>query len=350
MSATKRYLIVGAGVAGVCLAQQLKDKGQHITIVDNNQNKSSVVAAGMINPLVFRRMTKSWRIDEFLPFGYSFYQDMERKLGTTFFHRITIRRIFSSVQELGFWELKQDLPEFSEYMEPLSKEDYDYLGANNPYGTGRVKGAAYIDTDSFIAAFRNYFQENDMLLNAPFIHSSFDPEKLTFQNSVYDGVIFCEGYLAFKNPLFQNIPIQCTKGETITIDCPELKTKESLNRKCFVLPLKGKNHYRVGATYVWNTPDNNQTPEGRNELIEKFRVVSNSPFEIIDQQTGVRPTTPDRRPIIGAHEGYKHIYIFNGLGTKGYMSAPLLAKELCDHILEGRPLDPEVSISRFKKS
>jgi glycine/D-amino acid oxidase-like deaminating enzyme len=196
-------------------------------------------------------------------------------------------------------------------MEPLSEDDYSYNGAHNPYGTGRVKGAAYLETDSFVAAFRNYFKEHKILVNEAFDHSCFDAKKRTYRDRIYDGVIFCEGYLAFTNPLFHNLPIQCTKGETITIHCTDLQTKESLNRKCFVLPLNGKNQYRVGATYVWNTPDNQLTQEGRNELIEKFKVVSGSTFDLIDQQAGIRPTTPDRRPIIGEHEHFMHIYIFN---------------------------------------
>jgi len=39
----------------------------------------------------------------------------------------------------------------------------------------------------------------------------------------------------------------------------------------------------------------------------------------------------------------------NGLGTKGYMIAPLIAKELCDHLLYGKPLNPEVDLKRLKK-
>lgn len=350
MSLQKHYLIVGAGLAGICIARQLEIKGQRITIIDNGQNRSSVVAAGMINPLVFRRMTKSWRVDEFLPFGYSFYQEMEKALNKTFFHSITIRRIFSSLQERAFWEEKQYNSEFCHYMEPLTSHDDNFGGAHNPFGTGRVKRAAYVETGSFVTAFKDYFREKGMLLNESFDHSCFHPQTRNYLDVSYDGVIFCEGYLAKKNPLFMDLPVQCTKGETITIHCPDLKTEESLNRKCFVLPIRIKDHYRVGATYVWNTSNDNPTEEGRSELIEKFKVISDVTFNITDQIAGVRPTTPDRRPIMGEHQEFKHIYIFNGLGTKGYMSAPLLSLELCNHITCGTALDPAVSLTRFKKS
>jgi glycine/D-amino acid oxidase-like deaminating enzyme len=44
---------------------------------------------------------------------------------------------------------------------------------------------------------------------------------------------------------------------------------------------------------------------------------------------------------------YNHIYLFNGLGTKGYMMAPLLANEMADLILEGKEPPLEYNSLRF---
>jgi glycine/D-amino acid oxidase-like deaminating enzyme len=75
--------------------------------------------------------------------------------------------------------------------------------------------------------------------------------------------------------------------------------------------------------------------------------LGNYDYEIIDQQVGIRPTVLDRRPILGEHQHYKNIYLFNGLGTKGYLMAPTLSRELSECMLEGTPLDKEISIERF---
>jgi glycine/D-amino acid oxidase-like deaminating enzyme len=69
--------------------------------------------------------------------------------------------------------------------------------------------------------------------------------------------------------------------------------------------------------------------------------------QILEQKAGVRPTVLDRRPLMGEHPAYQGVYIFNGLGTKGYMMAPTLASELADFMLEQKPLDPETDIRRF---
>ena len=64
MNNNKNILIVGAGLAGSCLAHRLLDDGHHITIIDKGENHATSIAAGMVNPMVFRRMNKSWRLDE----------------------------------------------------------------------------------------------------------------------------------------------------------------------------------------------------------------------------------------------------------------------------------------------
>jgi glycine/D-amino acid oxidase-like deaminating enzyme len=69
--------------------------------------------------------------------------------------------------------------------------------------------------------------------------------------------------------------------------------------------------------------------------------------EVLQQVAGIRPTVPDRRPILGRHPIYSNLSLFNGLGTKGYMMAPLLSKEMCLYLLENKSLHKEVVIDRF---
>jgi len=71
------------------------------------------------------------------------------------------------------------------------------------------------------------------------------------------------------------------------------------------------------------------------------------PYKIVDNLTGVRPAVKDRRPLIGQHQLHKNYFIFNGMGSRGCFMAPLLAKELVDHIEHAKPLHEEVEINRF---
>ena len=347
MKKDQHFLVVGGGVAGIAVSKHLIDQGQQVTLIDNSQNKSSTVAAGMINPIVFRRMTKSWRVDEFLPYCKEFYSFFENTANQQLFYPITIRRFFSSDQERQFWLDKQEQFDFKQYLNIISAEDLNYSRANNPFGSGRLNGSAYVQTTPFVNAGIEWINKNGGVVHENFDFMQFDPTQLHYRETTYDGVVFCEGVGAVNNPYFKRLPVQHTKGEIITVLADALKTIESYNRKCFVLP-QGNDTYRVGATYVWNTLNDKITQEGRNELEEKFQVVTNTAFTVIDQHAGVRPTTPDRRPIIGKHPEFDGLYFFNGLGTKGYMIAPLLAKEFVYQLLNDLPFNSETDLARFK--
>ena len=75
---SQHVLIIGAGLAGTSLAHQLLAKGHRVQLIDRGTNHSTAVAAGMVNPMVFRRMNKSWRLDEFISEARNFYLQLEQ--------------------------------------------------------------------------------------------------------------------------------------------------------------------------------------------------------------------------------------------------------------------------------
>jgi len=107
--------------------------------------------------------------------------------------------------------------------------------------------------------------------------------------------------------------------------------------------------FRVGSTYEWGTTDPNPTQDKRLDLEEKLRNILQVPFTVVLHEAGVRPTVLDRRPLIGLHPRHQALGIFNGLGTKGVLMAPLQAKEFVSFLLDGASLSPEASIQRFVK-
>ena len=58
-----KTIIVGGGIAGISVARELIKHKQEVVLFDSTKNTASYVAGGIINPIVFRRTTKSWRID-----------------------------------------------------------------------------------------------------------------------------------------------------------------------------------------------------------------------------------------------------------------------------------------------
>jgi glycine/D-amino acid oxidase-like deaminating enzyme len=346
MNDKKNILIVGAGLAGSCLAHRLLDDGHHITIIDKGENHATSIAAGMVNPMVFRRMNKSWRLDEFIPEANEFYFTLENKLDVKLFHPITIRRLFSSEQERDSWLEKQNLPEFKNYLTPITKEDEGFDGANNPFGSGRVKNAFWIDSEKFYKSNLAFFEKNVILLKESFSIKDFDPKEGVYKGKNYDHIVFCCGYLNKELPFFVDLPIQQTKGQTLTISSNHIPENESLNRKCFVLPL-GSGMFRIGATYEWDNDSLSITEEGKELLLSNLNVIGDFNPIILTQNSGIRPTVLDRRPILGKHPEYSKLFIFNGLGTKGYLMAPTLSSELAACLMTAKPISKEISAERF---
>jgi glycine oxidase len=345
----KKFLIVGGGIAGNFIAFHLKQSGHKIVIIDNGKNQSSIVAAGLINPIVFRRMAKSWRIDELLEYALTFYAELEKLTNKSIIKPINIRRLFSSEHEHELWNQKEVDKNYSNYINPIENSDKVYEKTKNPFGSGRLKKAYHVDAEALLTAFHNdIWLKNEQVLET-FDYSALDPSELKYKGTIFDGIIFCEGKDLKYNPLFQDIKVDCTKGELITIQHNFLPQNESVNRKCFVIP-QGNKKFKIGSTYEWHTDDNTTTNKGKEELCQMLKYISDESFVILDHTAGVRPTTYDRRPFCGEHNTFKNIYCFNGLGAKGYLIAPLLAKELKDYILYNTDLNYEVSLYRNSHS
>lgn len=341
-----KILIVGGGIAGTTLAHYCSQKSIAFQLIDKGENVSSVRAAGIVNPIVFRRMTLTWRAHEALPIAQQFYTEMDEKLGSSTFHPLTIRRFFASEQEAGYWNKKQHDSLYSPYLNVISDADRSFPSPQNTFGTGRVNQAFWIDAAQYIPAQLNQLKENNQLISKSLDYTKIDAEKGTYLGEAFDHIVFAEGKDGIYNPWFNYLPLEPTKGELLTIHAPTISQGESLNRKCFMLPI-GNESFTVGSTYVWRTDDVKITEEGKATIIEQLTSVTQEEYTITNQLAGVRPTVTDRRPLMGKHPKFPKLVIANGLGTKGYLLAPIMMRELVEYLVENKELDKEVDIIRF---
>ena len=356
MSTNVNYIIVGQGLAGTILAQTLIKAGKSVLIIDEQGlSNASRIAAGLYNPVVFKRLVKSWMADELISFMNGFYKDAEQLLNAKFYFDKQIVKLFSEEQEKALW-VKKGNEDVGKYLSKTIQHDFliDVIH-NTPTGeSSEVLDAGNLDTALFLNTFRTYFKEKGQLLE-----EKFEYEKLIeYENSVSykkfiaDKIIFCEGYKCLENPYFNWLPFKLTKGELLTVKIPILAKKEIegidkvINKAVFVLPI-GNGLYKVGSTYEWSDLTEQTTEKGKAYLIEKLQKILKVPFEIIDHQVGIRPTVNDRRPLIGIHPKHPSMAVFNGLGTKGVMLAPYFANQFFHFLENNQPLNKEVDIARF---
>lgn len=334
-----RFLIIGTGLAGICLSEQIIKQGHELKVVGNtNQPSSTQVATGMYNPVVFRHLNKSWMIDELLPVMHNFFDELEQKLGTTIKEEIKLWKKFSNKDYQDWWLKRESDPEYSAYFGEIENE------------YGRVLKAGLIDTVSLKTAYERYLHETSRLKDQDFESKDLVKTSIGFeyQEDVFDKVIFCEGPYAAINPLFEWLPWNICKGEWIEIETEEKVCTDVINAVINIIP-SGNNRYKLSSTFSWEDYEWNTTDAGKEQLIKEFKKLFSVPFKIVDHQAALRPTVADRRPYLGEHPNQKDCYIFNGLGSKGVMLAPYFSQHLLEHIVSSKPLNEEVDIQRHLK-
>ncbi|HRG08088.1 MAG TPA: FAD-binding protein, partial [Cyclobacteriaceae bacterium] len=80
------YLIVGQGLAGSCLAWQLLQRGKRVQVLDvPGNNRSSMIAAGLFNPITGKLMSRTWLAETLFQSLFDFYPQVEQNLNQKFF-------------------------------------------------------------------------------------------------------------------------------------------------------------------------------------------------------------------------------------------------------------------------
>ncbi|MCY2685856.1 NAD(P)/FAD-dependent oxidoreductase [Salinimicrobium sp. TH3] len=345
----KDFIIVGAGLSGSCLAYRLEKSGKSFVVFDDESQEASKVAGGFMNPVVLKRFTLAWNADVQLDIAYRFYRDMEETLEKTFLGPLEVYRRFSSIEEQNNWFTAADKPKMSPYLDTnlVSNLNKHIPG---PFSFGKVLGASRIDPRYLLESYAEHLKEK-----GSFIKETFDYDKLEinstgvrYKNLSAKNVIFCEGFGLKNNPFFNYLPLRGNKGEYIIIKAPGLDLEVGVKSSIFIFPAGGE-HYAVGATYSNSDKTPGPTTAAREELIKKLKDLIKIDFEVVDQVAGLRPSTIDRRPLVGQHPKFSNLYTCNGFGSRGILIAPSISQELLSFIEEGKSLDPETDISRFTK-
>lgn len=344
------YIIVGMGLAGACLALQLIKLKKRILVFDlPSQNRASSVAAGMFNPITGRKVVKTWLADQLFPYLHTFYAAAEKTLARTFFHKKAIYTPFLSVEEQNDWIGKSVDPAWAGYILKVATQPVYGHQIHDPLGGILIGKGGYIDTNIFLEGVRSLLEKQDAYREEEFKEDemSVTTSDVFCQGVLASKLVFCSGIHLLGSRFFYGLPLVPLKGEVITIS-----TAQPLdciyNRGIYFIPSDSGSGYRVGATYNIKDTRSQPTAAGKTQLVEKARAILKIPFECTHQDWGIRPSTIDRRPLLGSHPEHQHIFIFNGLGTKGVSLAPYLSGALVKYMEGDGILDKEANICRTK--
>jgi glycine/D-amino acid oxidase-like deaminating enzyme len=348
--------VIGGGLAGTLTTLRLATLG--FTVFwwhDHSDHSASLKAAGLFNVFTGRNPTLTWHAREL---RQSLHRFLESDLGKIFLPCVQLKRVyrpFNSEEHRKEWLVKINQPTYDSI---LTWQDESIEPAENPFGGIWVEQVGWMDVPAFLEQASVLIREkypNVHPVNESFHPLRVDLEERSFihdkQTVRYDHLIFCEGMLADLNPLWKPYTfIQPLKGQLLRLQADLDLPYIIVNQYAFVIPI-GKGVWIVGSTYEHTYDHIHPTVEARDLLCEAFEASFSVSvkYEIIDHWTGIRPTTPDHKPIIGRHPLYGNLWILNGLGTKGVLLSCYGSELLLNHILEDQPLPHEVRPARWKK-
>ncbi|MCY4217076.1 MAG: FAD-dependent oxidoreductase [Flavobacteriaceae bacterium] len=342
-------IIVGYGLAGLCYAFQLKKRNRPFLIIDHPSiNGASQISSGLCNPFNFKRLTLAWRAPEFFLFAKEFFQSYEKQISGSLFKQMPIYKRLTSAGEINQWSVKYNQPFFKSFFDAQIHKSFSPIGPHGHYGV--IHNTFQIDLQWLFKSFlqtidssyyvKETFNSNELKMD----HSQVKYKRWTSQH-----IVFCQGYGLKSNPLTRYLPLIGNKGERLVIRSDAIPTDKILKSKCYVIPRFKKHQFWVGATFDRHSKSVQTTSKSKQQLIDDLKQIFSVDYQIISHQSQIRPTVIDRRPLLGKIPNHKRAFVFNGLGIRGIMMAPLLSKWLYHYIEKGVKLPEEVSIDRFNQ-
>lgn len=344
-------IIVGSGIAGINLAWELYQRNHTFVLISQPKlSLSSLIAPGIWNPIVFKRITTTWNASVLINNLLSFYSNIENSLQKNLIRHLKIWHVLNSSEEEKLWTKKEELyPRFLNSIQTIQQKNF--IGLKQNLKVGEVNHCGRLITTEYIYYSIDFFKKQNSFIENIFYHDllNIKDNQIEYDNILAQHIVFCEGYKVKENPLFSFVSLKPAKGEIVEIETKTNLLPENiiLHKHINIIP-NGNNKYLISSNYDWANLNDTPTEEVKQKLLLEFEEVFKTDYQIIGHYAGVRPAA-DRRPILGSHPEYKNVWIFNGLGTKGIMLSPYCAKVLAEAMFNGKIIDSEINVKRFLK-
>jgi glycine/D-amino acid oxidase-like deaminating enzyme len=339
----KPILIVGGGLAGTALAWRLHERGARFLMVDPQSDQTcSKIAAGLVTPITGRRVRPSWRVDEFLPAALDLYHSVEKNLGQKFYHERPLVRLFAEPREADWWRGRLGDPALQQWVESGARL-VDAAQFHVGHGGFVQRQSGWLDTKSYLEASRAFFDSLGFwrrgIVNEDELELSGDGVR--WKGADFSHAVLCRGAdQRSGSKYFSWLSFGCARGVVASLKI-ELREDRIVNRGCWLLP-RESGQWRAGSTYEFDLETSMESSLA--ELRGKLSQLLKTSFEFTGAQAGIRPIIKHRQLLLGPHPSHPRLCIFNGLGSKGVLRAPFFACMLAEHLLDDKPIGPDVDV------
>jgi glycine oxidase len=310
--------IIGAGVAGLCIARELRDRGANVHLYDRGgapgAHACSWWAGGMLAPYCEAESAEP----EVLRLGHDAARWWQDNTGL--------------VEQKGSLVVSQDrdqgqLRQFSRRTSQFTHVDRAQIAALEPDLGDRFSAGLFFSNEAHIcpraaltALYRSLLDDG-----VAFTQAERDPA-----DSVGGGVtIDCRGYSA-RDVLGD---LRGVKGEMLMLSCPDVTLSRTVRLLHPRIPLyvvpRGNGIFMLGATMIESSASDHVTARSLLELLSAAYALTPAfgEAEVLETGVDIRPAFADNLPRI-QRDG--NLIRVNGFYRHGYLLAPAFARKVGD--------------------
>ncbi|PAP77065.1 NAD(P)/FAD-dependent oxidoreductase [Rubrivirga marina] len=343
-------VVVGAGLAGACTALVLS-RDRHVVVVEADEPASgaSGAAAGLANPFMGRAAKPAWRHEEAL----DALAELAAEAGDGLVRQTGVLRPASSDRQAEQFRERADAHADLTWLPPAaSSERWPLVRAE--HGTLAVRRGASVDIPAFVeAALATAEARGAEVVRARLRGWSSEGSRtiaITDQCEIRTShLLLTVGDGARRLAPLAGLPLHRVKGQTVRLGRPEGLPADhpAVAGAGYAVPTEAG--VVVGSTFEHDFDALAPDPALDAGLVAKgaalLPALDGAP--VLDRRAGVRVTVPStvsprRLPLAGPLRGHPGVWVVTGLGAKGLLTAPLLARRLPAALDGVRPLPAEL--------
>jgi len=358
MGRDTNILIVGAGLAGASAALALSaDADVHVIEAETPAAGASGAAAGLVNPFMGRRARPVWRLHEALA---AVSRLLDRANASELFPpQGLLRPVMEESQYEAFRAVADEYDDLATWMSPTEVSDR-YPDVRAERGALYVPRGGAIDVSKMVTALLDAAREDGATVDtdAPALYWRETPSAAVVEvergsetkDLHADRVLLAVGQGYFPFPELRRLGLQGVKGQTVRVRTPTALRGPlcPLSGRGYVVP-ESTDTLVLGSNYDNNFDDLSPDPQATAYIREKTAkmVPGVDETEIVDVTAGVRVTKRQSNlPLLGPLPNRERIWTFTALGSKGLLTAPLLALDLPEYLRDPSSIPDALTPSR----
>ncbi|MDZ7773945.1 MAG: FAD-dependent oxidoreductase [Balneolaceae bacterium] len=341
------YLVLGAGLAGTSLSLALCRAGRNVRLVDTAAvgSGASGTPGALVNLATGRRGTRVWRADRCLRAVRGNLEAASDHLeaGDPPFWRPTgvlrpaltpkMARKMREQYEKTQWD-----PSMCRWLDRGAVHER-HPGISCVDGGLWLPAGMSVDSGAYLEALARLLCAEGAEVHE---HVSYE---LRRENGVWiaegeDGVgqairwkarraVFAAGRAMVEHPLWNFLNLHPVKGQLALLETDQpLGFAHSVSSLGYLSNAGDNRHCVTGSTYEHDYNHLKPDQEGENYLRRRLRRALpelEARARTKGRWSGVRVSSPDRKPVLGAHPREKDLYCFTALGSKGLLYSAYLA-------------------------